>query len=634
MVRTISEHSQAQTAYEPTLWAKAFHSVPHVNITFHSVNSQFKPENDLYLESLGILASIPAAWLITTLVVLLIYLCTRCCDTKNTKKRKSRPIRCCLSFCALVTCATLAGGFYGNHILHGGVVEFEKATENINSIIKRAQEMTRKYNEVLQKNIEQNLNKLYDGAFQRDIREDPQGHFEIMDNSDYVFYNISEGLKAMDELRFAIDDPGARIDFRHIPFLAKQIEKYRWPTTMALQALFTLFCFLLFVGAIVHSRCVLILFSVFGLFSIIFLWLLASVYTTSAVAMADFCYEPTPWVVHILESTVSKDISSYYLKCGTGSQNPFERPLQASQRAITDIDRRVRKISGTARKYYTTTELSPFLDDLDQSTEETLQLMDNLSLSLRCEPIFRSYNTALVSICDSGLFGLIVMLLSSALSGLLFTILVWCNSHTWIYFKHKGRYIKVDDQDPYMPLSTIERPRMGHLGGGPPTGPTNSLYHRRTVHTPPQTPPYHGTLNGHQTQSPYGHVGGPPLGGVGATPATVVTANAATLGASYRNHHHYHMNTGPGKQGIGPSGGHAVGTLGRNTHHQASYQGMDNLPATMTLGRKGLYASLGAHRGRGGHGVGDNEAPLLGPNMGQYATLSKQCKTLESSDFY
>ncbi len=83
--------------------------------------------------------------------------------------------------------------------------------------------------------IFQNLNRLYDGAFQRDIREDPQSHFEIMDNSDYVFYNISEGLKAMDELRFAIDDPGARIDFRYIPFWAKSLEKYRWPATMALQ---------------------------------------------------------------------------------------------------------------------------------------------------------------------------------------------------------------------------------------------------------------------------------------------------------------------------------------------------------------------------------------------------------------
>ncbi len=77
IMRTVSEHSQAQTAYEPTLWAKVFHSVPHVNITFHSVNSQFNPENDLYLESLGILASIPAAWLITTLVSLVHVLNTR-----------------------------------------------------------------------------------------------------------------------------------------------------------------------------------------------------------------------------------------------------------------------------------------------------------------------------------------------------------------------------------------------------------------------------------------------------------------------------------------------------------------------------------------------------------------------------
>lgn len=54
----------------------------------------------------------------------------------------------------------------------------------------------------------------------------------------------------------------------------------------------------------------------------------------------------------------------------------------------------------------------------------------------------------------------------------------------------------------------------------------------------------------------------------------------------------------------------------------------------MTLGRKGLYASLGAHRGRAGHGFNDGDGPLLGPNTGQYATLSKKCKTLESSNFY
>ena len=66
---------------------------------------------------------------------------------------------------------------------------------------------------------------------------------------------------------------------------------------------------------------------------------------------------------------------------------------------------------------------------------------------------------------------------------------------------------------------------------------------------------------------------------------------------------------------------------------------MDNLPATMTLGRagRGHYAGLRTSGvPRGGvyddhHGAG--AMPLLGAG-GQYATLSKQCKTLESSDFY
>ncbi len=59
----------------------------------------------------------------------------------------------------------------------------------------------------------------------------------------------------------------------------------------------------------------------------------------------------------------------------------------------------------------------------------------------------RLYIGALVVVCDQGLFGLVVMLLclSASLCALLFTVLVWCNSHTWIYFKHRGKYVKVRD---------------------------------------------------------------------------------------------------------------------------------------------------------------------------------------------
>lgn len=481
--------------------------------------------------------------------------------------------------------------------------------------------MSRVYNEVLQKDIEQNMNKLYDGPFQRDIRESPSSHLEIMDNADFIFFNISEGLKAMDEIRFTVSDPNNRVDLRFLPFWASTVERYRWPITMALQSIFTLFCLLLFVGAIIHSRCVLILFSVCGLFSIIFLWLLASVYTTASVALADFCYEPNPWVKHILKDTVTPDISRYYLECAIGMENPFQRSLTVSTRTISDIDKRVKRIDGIARKYYSQSELEP-LDTLVQKTEEIIRLMSDLSASMRCEPIHMSYSTALVSVCDSGLLGIIILLISSAISGFLFTTLVWCNSHTWIYFKHKGRYIKVDDQDPYMPLSTIERPRMTPMSAGSVSGigpymdrHPSQMSHRgpRTLHTPPQTPPYHGTLNGHSAMSAH-HVA------YGATPSHGLSQHQA---ATLAGHGHHLPHAHPKSN---------IGTLGRNTH--SAYRGMDNLPATMTLGRRGHYASL---RG-GGHSVtklGNHaDAELLGPNMGQYATLSKQCKTLESSDFY
>ena len=83
-VTHVTHHQQ--TEYSPTLWAVLLHQIPHVNITFHKLETEgFRPDSELYLEALGIIGSVPAAWLILTLIILLIYLLTRCCDTKNNK---------------------------------------------------------------------------------------------------------------------------------------------------------------------------------------------------------------------------------------------------------------------------------------------------------------------------------------------------------------------------------------------------------------------------------------------------------------------------------------------------------------------------------------------------------------------
>jgi len=551
---------------------------------------------------------------------------------KSTEKRRSRPIRCCLSFFFLVCCSALGAGFYGNHVFHSGAEQLSQSMVHMDRLVQHAQKQVKSFNDVLQKEVEHNLNNLYDGAFQSDIKQDKAAHYELMENSDFIFYNVTDGLKAMDKIRLQIYDPKMPIEIGKIPKGVLNAEVLRWPITMSLLGLFSLFCLLLFIGAIVHSRATLIVFSVCGLFSILLLWFLASIYVTMAVALAGFCYKPTQWVQLALNHSfnLSEEISNYYLRCNEHSnQNPFQNALRDSQRAVFDIEDSVKRVNAIARQHYRESQLNPSLAKLMEASANTVTLMGDLNNSLKCDPLYRFYNDALVAACDQGLFGLFVMLVSASICALFFTILVWCNSHTWIYFKHKGKYVKVEDQDPYMPLSTIDRGGRGGSMGAP-------IYQRsRTIHTPPQTPPYHGTLNGHGTMGPLGTI--PQHGHIinkNGTMDQKPLPGPPTLHAGVGYGHIGTLTRGGGMGGgMGgpPTGfinpGH--GTLGRPpkpTMHQA--YGNNGAAATMTLGRRGHYASLRAAR------TADTDLPLLGPNQGQYATLSKGCKTLESSDFY
>ena len=74
--------------------------------------------------------------------------------------------------------------------------------------------------------------------------------FEIMENCDVVFYNVSSGLAAMDQLRDIIDpslNDKPEVTFKEIPILAEAFERYRWPTTMALQGNINIISLLIFV---------------------------------------------------------------------------------------------------------------------------------------------------------------------------------------------------------------------------------------------------------------------------------------------------------------------------------------------------------------------------------------------------
>lgn len=87
------------------------------------------------LQSLGILGSIPAAWLIFTLLVLLVYLVTRCCDRKPRHRRSIALLKCSLAIFALFCCGAVAVGLYGNDDVHNGIIQLITAVKHMNDSI-------------------------------------------------------------------------------------------------------------------------------------------------------------------------------------------------------------------------------------------------------------------------------------------------------------------------------------------------------------------------------------------------------------------------------------------------------------------------------------------------------------------
>nr|CAD7407982.1 unnamed protein product [Timema cristinae] len=87
------------------------------------------------LQSLGILGSLPAAWLILTLLVLLIYLLTRCCDRKPRPKRSIVALKWTLAIFTLLCCAAVGVGLYGNDDVHNGLEQLITAAKSIDDYI-------------------------------------------------------------------------------------------------------------------------------------------------------------------------------------------------------------------------------------------------------------------------------------------------------------------------------------------------------------------------------------------------------------------------------------------------------------------------------------------------------------------
>ncbi|KAL7639434.1 UNVERIFIED_CONTAM: hypothetical protein RMT77_009935 [Armadillidium vulgare] len=550
-------------------WVEWFHRAPHINLTLQKVNSTFDPFSPVYQESLGIIGSVPAGILILTLLILLLYLLTRCCDNKP---RKPGSIACLKATCvltALFTLGALGVTVWGNEEVHNGMSEAIYSLGTINNMVHSLSNKTKIFDETIQRNLEPELNLFKDTVEKHKI-ENTTAQMYIIETLYYVKGNIS------DVLLINVEDIRAKLNRANLTEVVRALgfgELIRWVATLALTGLLMMVVLIVPLGVARHSRCTLITFSVLGLISLIVCWALTSLYLVLNVGISDWCMNPNPFLTQQLSRLVSHDVATYYISCDPTRPSPFTRYLTHAQQAADIVENSLEKVTQAADENYPPGKIHPRLDRLDTYVKQSQRTLGAIAALLECQSLHQQYLSMLNATCYQAVSGFVYLLLSAAGSGFFFTVLVWFTSHTWIYLNNKS-----EGQHNWSDRDRFVAERGVGVGGGPrlpPQNPSSNMGGRpRHSHTPPQTPPFPGTLNGR-------------------------LYNSDSVGGMI----------GPG----GGSGGSMGGTLGGNG-------GPPSLVNTTS--------SRGSHNHNHTHGHShqhNHSHPPLGPNQGQYATLSKQC---------
>ncbi|KAK3854363.1 hypothetical protein Pcinc_039152 [Petrolisthes cinctipes] len=485
-------------------WVDWFHLTPHINLTLHPVNSSFNPFSPVYQESLGIIGSVPAGLLIVTLLVLLLYLLTRCCDNRPRKPGSITCLKVTLVLFAILTLGALGVSVWGNEEVHEGVTRTIHSLDTINSMVHSLSNKTHFFGKTIRSEVQPQLNIFKEIIQSTQIENETVGMY-LHESLHFMQGNISEVLL------INVKDIDAMVSGAEIGGLVrvgKRCELGRWVSTLGLTGLLMMVVLVVIIGVARHSRCTLITFSVLGLLAMILCWGLTSLYLVASVGLADWCMEPNPFLEEQLRGVGSRKVAGYYLHCDPRTHpSPFTKYLTHAQKAGDLVIESLANVTRIVDVYYERKKIHPRLDLLNANVIQSQRSLGGVADLLKCQTLHHHYNTALSATCHQTMSGVVYLLLSAAGSALLFTILVWFTSHTWIYLNHNDglrppgapRHKNLGNFSPRAEPRVCEERDQFLPGRGSRGGTLTSLsgpgYSRpRHSHTPPQTPPFPGTL--------------------------------------------------------------------------------------------------------------------------------------------
>jgi len=434
--------------YEVSWLAKLLHSFPHLDLTFQFTNSSFNPEHPRYREALLFWGAIPVLWLLVTLLIFLMYFCYRCCQKDASKKRHGSCLPWAMAILALLTGAVIGVGFYGNEEVHKGVMEVTTAGQDAEITIHHMQTEVHDLGVLVNQTLTPDLNQLRQWS-QRIATEDQQNYNKFLDQA------LSHASKIITSV-VGIEGEAKKIHMSDYLGYVREYGYYRWVGTIALLCWEVLLVLLLLFGIGRSSKCTLLMFCAFGIFTLVLCWVSAGIHLATSVGLGDFCMSPDFYIEKYTTSPMEKKYLKYYMKCNDDVSNPFQNSLKSSMDSITATKKALFKAFPIAES--NNLEIADKKRETNSTLTEAIATVQQLTGLVSCRSIHRDYEHAVHGVCYLALPGLVFVLLSAAVAGLMLTTLVLLASCAWRHFGPRKGYREVDEDETFLPRNDNASP--------------------------------------------------------------------------------------------------------------------------------------------------------------------------------
>ncbi|XP_028669763.1 protein tweety homolog 3 isoform X1 [Erpetoichthys calabaricus] len=409
--------------YSPPWWANLLHRLPHFNLQFEAISSEFRPDDSEYQESLLLLGGVALACLALDLLFLLFYSFWLCCRRRKSEEQANADC-CCTAWCViiatLVCSAGIAVGFYGNGETSDGIYRLSYSLRHANRTVAGVQKLVTDSTSSLNQTVELDLQEL---------------EKQYKKQSDYL--SIVQKLQGqLDELvQQVIEIPfwsNSDISLEQLAVKTELYDWYRWLAYLGLLLFDVLICLLVLFGLIRNSKGTLIGVCLLGVFTLIISWGSLGIELAVSVGSSDFCISPDVFVTKMAEENeiISKDILHYYLKCGsTNHINPFQQKLSVSHKALVEMQDDVAELLRSAVREYP--QSKGHLEQIQGVLNTTEIGLHQLTALVDCRSLHMDYVQALTGLCYDGVEGLIYLVLFSFVTALMFSSIVCSVPQTW-----------------------------------------------------------------------------------------------------------------------------------------------------------------------------------------------------------